>query len=506
MKEISLKKNAIYNLIITVLGLIIPIITFPYFSRILLPDGMGTNSFLVSYVNYFSMFATLGIPIYAVKQCARVKDKKDDLSQNFQEIFIINLFFTFLTYIVLFISSLFIDNVYKNYNLLLYIGVGSLTGSINLNWLMQANEQYKFLSVKSIITSIITTILLFVLVRDKSHLDRYVIINQLISACSNLINLVYVKKFVFYKKSFKYNFKRHIKPIFLCFVLSAATSIYSNLDSVMLGFLKDEATVGIYTSGNKITRMTLVAVASIVTVLLPRLSHYIEQKRFEEVKVLLSRSINVIILLALPISLFLIFMGNDVILFLLGDLYEDSIIVLKLDAFIILFASLSNIIGLQYLLPLGQEYKVVISVVLGGIIDLIINFVCIPKYGVMGAAIGTVIAEITVLFVDLIWVRKDIKWLFSRVKIYNLFNIIVLTVVLYILSANLKFTHFVNLLISGIILLTFLFVLGICSGDDIVIAKLKKAKAKFHKKNADSEDLQFEDRINEENDKNTDEK
>lgn len=88
--QTSIKKNFIMNVILTASSLIFPLITFPYVSRILLPEGTGRVAFVLSIISYFSMVASLGIPTYGIRACAQVRDDQEKLSQTVQEIFIIN--------------------------------------------------------------------------------------------------------------------------------------------------------------------------------------------------------------------------------------------------------------------------------------------------------------------------------------------------------------------------------------------------------------------------------
>lgn len=77
----SVKFNFIMNSILTASAMIFPIITYPYVSRILQPEGIGTVSFANSVITYFSMFAQLGIPMYGIRACAKVRDDKENLRE-----------------------------------------------------------------------------------------------------------------------------------------------------------------------------------------------------------------------------------------------------------------------------------------------------------------------------------------------------------------------------------------------------------------------------------------
>ena len=92
MKEkVSIKKNFIMNAILTVSTIIFPLITFPYVSRVLGPDGTGRVGFATSLISYFLMLAQLGIPTYGIRACAKIRDNKTELTRTANELLMINL-------------------------------------------------------------------------------------------------------------------------------------------------------------------------------------------------------------------------------------------------------------------------------------------------------------------------------------------------------------------------------------------------------------------------------
>ncbi|MCL2591751.1 MAG: flippase [Defluviitaleaceae bacterium] len=470
----SIKKNAMYNMIMTVVGLLVPIITFPYFARILLPEGLGINSFLTGFVGYFIIFASLGIPIYAVRQCAMYQNDKHNLSQNFQEIYILNVVFAIISFFTLVTISFFIEEIYRHYFLIIFIAIEGFLRAINAVWLLQAKEKYKFLSIRTMILTCLQIVFLFSFVRSPEHLYRYVLIISSLGVISSIVSILYARKFVSFKRLQKYNFKRHLKPIFLFLLLVLGGSVIANLGTVMLGFMLGEEYVGLYSVGIKIARMILVGVASIITVLVPRITFYVENNKVDDFRKLLARAVNVICIIAIPIVLFLAIYAYDIILLLLGYEFTGSAIVLRIDAAIIFIATLTNIIGLQYLIPLKKERFVIVVVSIAAVMCLILNIILIPILGIIGAAIATLIAEILVLTVELIYVKKDVWWLFSKIKIARIAILLAMAIGLILLSLFVNLSSLFNLLIGGAFFMICMTLLVLNSGDESIKAMLDK--------------------------------
>lgn len=416
VKQKNVGANVVLNMILSLASIAVAMVTFPYFSRVLLPEGMGTNSFITSFMNYFVLFATLGVPTYAIKECAKVKDNREELSKTVKELFSINFIASIFALGVFSLCVIFVPKLNSNYLLCIIIGIGSITNVLSLQWALQAMEDYKFIAIKGLSITIITVILEFVFVKDIDDLVLYVLISMSGQALSNLLNIFYVKKYVDFRVNQKLNITRHLKPVLMLFAMSIASSIYTNLDSVMLGFMRDNHTVGIYSASIKINRILVALVTSISAVLLPRMSRYFKENKIKEFKNLMARTVGIVITLSLPLILYFTIFSKDIVLWLLGPNYIESINPMRVSIVIILLIGVSNLTGIQYMLPLGMEKHVMISVALGAVVDLIINLILIPPLGALGSAFATAMAELTVLIYQLIILRKDIKSIFSQLN------------------------------------------------------------------------------------------
>ena len=402
----SVKFNFIMNSILTASSMIFPLITYPYVSRILQPQGIGSVSFANSVVTYFSMFAQLGIPTYGIRACAKVRDDKEMLSRTVQEILLINMITCIIVYIA-FACSLVLVPAFRQEKIL-YIVMGSmiLFNTIGVEWLYKSLEQYSYITVRSLIFKFIAVVAMFLLIHQKEDYVIYGGITIFAAVGSNIMNFINLRKFIYLRPMRYYNFKRHIKPISVFFAMSIATTVYTNMDNVMLGFMRGTTENGYYDAAVKIKNILVGFVASLGTVLMPRVSYYIEVGEKKEFYRITKKALKFVYLLATPLCLYFILFAAPSIYLISGDLFAPSIPPMRLIMPTLIFIGLTNIIGLQMLVPMGRENQVLYSEIAGAIINLIINSILIPRLGAAGAAIGTVAAEVTVFIVQVMALKK----------------------------------------------------------------------------------------------------
>lgn len=415
-KEKSLKKNFCMNAILTMSQFIFPLITFPYVSRILLAEGTGKVSFATSIISYFAMFAQLGIPTYGIRACAQVRNDKKKLSKTAQEIFIINIIMSILAYIVFFIALCNVPRLKDEKTLLIIVSATIFFNAIGMEWLYKALEQYTYITIRSVIFKFIALIAMFLLIHQQSDYIIYGAISIFASSASNIFNFFNVHKYISLRPVGEYNFKQHLKAVSVFFALSCAATIYVNLDTVMLGFMKTNVDVGYYNAAVKIKTILVSIVTSLGTVLLPRASYYVEHGLKEDFYRITKKAIDFVFLVATPLMLYFMFFAKEGIFFLSGNTYGGAIVPMQIIMPTLFFIGLTNIMGMQILVPLGKENIVLYSEIVGAVVDLAINYILIPKYASAGAAIGTLVAEIAVWIVQYIYLRKQIKDAYKNVR------------------------------------------------------------------------------------------
>lgn len=437
----SLKTNIILNFLNTVTGLVFPMITFPYATRVLMPEGIGSINFLSSIVAYVVLLTNLGIPMYAVREVAKYRDNKVIRNQITVEILILNLFLCLLGYFLIFGLAHFINRINEQKDLFYVLSITILFTALGINWFYQAIEDFKFITIRALVFRLLSVLALFIFVKTKDDLLIYALVLVGSTVGNNFINFLHLKTYISLH-SISWNqlrFFHHLAPSFRIFILNIITSIYLNLNTVMLGSISGDESVGYYTAGTKLSYVILGVISSLGVVMLPRCANLIETNRFQHFVEITEKSYRFVVALSFPCVVGLILLSSPVINIFCGNEFGKAISVLCWTAPIVIFIGLSNVIGIQIFYPLGKEIFVIWSTLGGDILNFILNLLLIPLYKEDGAAFSTFIAEGSVLAFQFIYGRKYIPFpiFSSEYKQYilaSIFVAVILIVLSYIIS------------------------------------------------------------------------
>ncbi len=419
----------------TFMSLVFPLITFPYSSRVLGPVYIGKVHFAQSIVSYFSLFAALGISSYAVREIAKCRDNKTALSVFVKEIFSINIITTLISY-CLFIIALLIVPQFAEYKKLLCIISGTiLFTTIGMDWLYTGLEEFKYITVRSITFQFISLVLLFVLVRTQDDYLKYAGINVISSVGSNILNFIHSRKFIDLRIKAKLFLRQHLKPILTLFAMSAAISIYTVLDTTMLGLLKGDEAVGLYTAATKVNRMVIMMITAATAILLPRLSFHAKAANKSEFLRLADKSLRFILIFSIPCAAGLFILSEPIVLLFSGAKYTGAVSAMKIMNAVVVLISVSGLIGAQILMALGKERITLLSVGVGSVVNLTLNLILIPRFGVNGVAVATICAETVVTAVQIVFAREFFEWRTISIHLLQvLLSSVVMSTVVYFVS------------------------------------------------------------------------
>lgn len=423
MEQKSLKKNTVFNVIKTLSSVIFPLVTFPYVNRVLLPDNVGKVNFSSSIVAYFSLMASLGISTHAIRECVAVRNDKEKLNDVASQIFSINVITTIFAYVALSISLLIFGKI-RNYRLLIIIQSLSIVAStLGADWLNTAMEDFKYITIRTVLFQLISLVLMFVFIHQPEDYFKYAIICLIASVGSNITNIFYRKKYCSLK--FIGNIKKgidwkyHFKPVVMLFVMILAQSLFNNVDVTMLGIIKGDREVGIYSTAHKMMNLINQVVASLCWVLMPRMSLYFEEQNYDEINKLLRKVLSFYLTIGFPCAIGTIMISKDIINLFAGQAYSDASIVLQILMVAFSFMLIGgNFLGNVVLLPSRRETVFMVSCIISTVVNISLNCIIIPYLGAVGAALTTAFSEL-LLFVVLFY-KID-----KRIKIVNVFRLII---------------------------------------------------------------------------------
>lgn len=407
----SLKKNAIMNFLLNFSKLVFPLISFPYVTRRLTIDGIGNVNFYTTVGTYAVMLAGLGIGTYGIRTISLKRESKKELSICVQELFLIKLISTIIIEILLIFGYCFVPQLRQEPILFFTQVLEVFANILALDWFYSGIEQYAYVTKRAVSVRFISLALLFVLVRTKDDYIIYGILNAVTTLITIIINLIYSRRYVSYRflGLRNYNLKQHIKPSFTLFGAILAVSIYTSLDTIMLGLICNNEAVGLYTVAVKIKSILLTFVNSISAVLFPRLSYYIEKNNTDDYKKILSKSITLILMICIPLTTFFMLEARDSILVLSGSKYLAAVPGMILLMPILLISGFSNIIGNQILLPHKMDNFFLKAVVAGAVVDFLLNLLMMPIWGYIGATLATLFAEIVQASIQIYYSKSYLR-------------------------------------------------------------------------------------------------
>ncbi|VEB26991.1 flippase Wzx [Actinobacillus lignieresii] len=459
----NLVNNSIMSFLLTISNFIFPLITFTYAARILQPDNMGKFAFSLSVVDYLSLFATFGVVGYGVRACAEVRNNKEELTKTVQEILFINIFLAIIAYLVIFLLISYQHAFREDTLLFLIMSSCIIFNVIGIEWLYKSLDEYRYITVRSILLKIISLIMILCFVKEKDDYPLFALFFVLPICLSSLLNIINSRKILLFKL-FKLDLLKHIKPMFILFLVTLSYTLYANVNDVLLATVTNTEQVGYYSVAFKIKGALLAFITSASMVFLPRLTEYIKNNQDAEFVSLLRKSFDLIFFLAVPITLFFFLYARETMFLLFGEKYNASILLLKVMVWSVFFGSLNSILSVQILLPLKKDKQYLFSILSGGCISLLINFVFLEELQSLSASIAVLAAEVTILIIQIIILREYFIKIFSdlnylKVIISALFAIYFVDwiSVNFITEVNCLIGYIMSILLFSILYLAFLF-------------------------------------------------
>ena len=279
--SVSLMKNTFYNIAKSFSSIIFPLITFPYISRVLMPENVGKYNFSNTYISYFTLAASLGVTTYAVRECAKVKDSRETVSRVASEIFSINVCTMMISYAALFVSLILVSRLKEYRSLILILSSTIFFTIVGADWINTAFEDIRYITLRTFMFQAISLGLMFTIVRGKDDYVKYAMITAFSLCGANVLNVFYRRRFCDIKFVLHMNWRKHFPGIIMLFVMLFAQQIYCNSDITMLGIMRSNYEVGLYSLSVRIYTALTQVISSILWVLLPRLTERYVTKDYE---------------------------------------------------------------------------------------------------------------------------------------------------------------------------------------------------------------------------------
>jgi O-antigen/teichoic acid export membrane protein len=487
-KADSIFKNQIFNFSMQILNIIFPLIAIPYTTRLFGPDILGEINFANSIVSYFMMLAVAGIPIYATREIARHRDDSNTLRKKFKEIIFLQVSFTLLSLTAYFILVFAVSNLKQNIYIYLFLGIQILANAFDYIWFIKGIEKYRYAAIATLISKFINVVLIFTILKRREDYVLYAFIIGITALINVLINTTTAFRLLRnFETTEKFRIdhsqlKVHVYAILVFFLSDIAIKVYTAMDQTMLGILDSKESVGYYSMSIKLVKVLLGFVTSIAVVMIPRISNSIKNNRLDDVKRYIGMSTNIVYLIAIPAIFGILAIGGEVIAIYLGPEFLQSISMFKFVSLNLIIIGLSNVFGMQVMIPYGKEKKFTLILTSAAVFNFILNLILIPKLSYFGATYATVGAELLVT----VWMYVEIRKIVGDIpEVFKPWKMIIPSVIFYIV---IKFAIKAFIRSDVLVILVSIPLAGLIYGIGLILLKeritiqvLNKFTSKFKK-------------------------
>ncbi|MHC1510806.1 oligosaccharide flippase family protein [Pediococcus pentosaceus] len=452
-------KNYLYNASYQVFVLLIPLITTPYLARVLGPTGVGINAYTNSIIQYFILFGSIGVNLYGNRQIAFVRDDKDKMTKTFYEIFLMRIMTIVLAYAAFLIFLLTTGSYHVYY---LAQSVSIIAAAFDISWFFMGVENFGVTVLRNFVVKIVTLVSIFTFVKSFDDLNIYIMILSLSLLIGNMTLFPNLRRYIGKVKLKNLRIWQHLKPSMVLFVPQIATQIYLVVNKTMLGSMTSVQAAGYFDQSDKMIKMILAIVTATGTVMLPHVANAFMKGEVEKTKQFLYNSFSFVTALSVPMMFGIAAVARKFVPLFFTDKFLAVTPLMMIESVVILLIAWSNALGTQYLLPTNQNGAFTRSVVLGAVVNIIVNIPFIMFWGALGATMSTVLSELAVTGYQLYVLRHQISYrsLFKDTEKYVLAGIIMFLVV-FVLDGKLvnNWTTLIIEVFIGIAIYAFLLII-----------------------------------------------
>lgn len=433
-----MKLNLLYSIFTVILNMIIPIIIFPYASRVLGTEGLGTYNFYASAQSYLLLLTSFGVGIYGVRQVGAIKDNKFELKRCFNQLISINLFLVIISYVIVLLLMLW-ANLTNDIYIIGVFSVTLLTNAFGADWVFVGLEKQKYLLIRNLIIKIFSLIAILLFVKKETDLLLFVTIMASSIAILSLSNMYCLRQYYSFRLISIQGSIVHLRRMYNVFFMEILIRYLGLGDVIILGFFVTRSDIGVYSMALKIFLIITSLLKITATTLLPRASYYVEhcdRRSFIEMHI---KTINFLIIVSFFCSFILFFYAKDIIMIVGGEQFIESVRLLKGFALVVFIAILNNTLCFQILYPLNKTRSVLLVNLFAVFVNVCMNVILIPRIGYLSALISFVASLIITLVLILCLERKEIKPILLKVNIKKCFYSMIVLYIVYIVIYNMNY-------------------------------------------------------------------
>lgn len=398
----SLKKNLAYNFLLSVSQVIFPLLSIPYISRVLHPDGIGQVNFIDSLTYYFIAFAEFGIATYGVREVARKRKDKEALRQLVSELVSLHLITSLVAIVAYCVAVFFLYQKIGDFRLILFSASFLLVNAFTCEWYFWGTQNFGYITVRSLLVRVLGLISIFLLIHRPEHYFIYYAIISLSAIITIGWNFSKMASEVPLRFR-KLEWKKHIRITKVTYLIGLVYSIPLLLDNVLLGLLTTTAAVAFYAFAIKLVRIIGALITDTFTVFYPQTVSLVADKDHKGTQETILLSSDIILLFSIPVCAGIFLVAPDFTGIYFGPEFGAVAEHLRVLSLYPLVKSLSIFLSKQLLLPYDKEKRVLNSLLLGAIAFVASIVPFCYWWGGIGASLALIFSEILILGATVIY-------------------------------------------------------------------------------------------------------
>ncbi|GAB4091728.1 MATE family efflux transporter [Flaviaesturariibacter terrae] len=401
----SLKKNLAYNFLLSLSQVLFPLLSIPWLTRVLDPQGLGRVQFIDGLVYYFIVLAEAGIVTHAIREVARCRRDPVALKQLASELLSLHLLTTLLSSTLFGITVYFLYDRIGEARLILFSLSFLLINGFACEWYYWGLEDFRYITLRSLLVRGLALLSLFVLVRQPEHYVRY----YALIAGSSIVVLAWnvLRMLAHTGLSFRnLQWKKHLRVTRITYAVSLVYSVPLLLDNVLLGVLAGTAVVAFYAYALKIVRLVSAFLTDSFLVLYPRTVALLQEADDTLLRRNLRLSADGLLLLALPAGAGIWLAADAFTQLYFGPQFVAVAPLLRVLSLYPPLLTLALFLNKQVLMPRDQERWVLYGLLSGAAAFLVLSFALCPRYGGIGMAWSLIASEVVVVACNAYFVRR----------------------------------------------------------------------------------------------------
>lgn len=443
----SIKRNFVYNFILTIANYIFPLLVFPYVSRVLGVEGIGICEFVDNVINYYILFSMMGINVLGIREIANVKNEKHNLSKTFTSLFVLNGLITIIVLMFLISSIYFIPEFYEHKDLM-WVGVCKVFFNFFvIEWFYKGMEDFEYITKRTIIVKCLFVLSVFVFVRDRTDYGIYYLLTVLMLLANAIINTVHRYNFV------KIKFRdicllKYVKPNFMLAVYQLLTSLYTTFNVIYLGFVVGTEQVGFFSVASKIVLLALGLFTAFSSVMLPRMSAILSKGCHDDFNVLVNKSFRILLLFSVPIIIVMEVFAVHIVAIIAGDSFEASVTMLRVLSPLIFICGFEQLLIWEIMMPQRQDKKILIFSAIGALVGIMLNVLLVRTIEGNGSSVSWTASEFTIMCLALYNVGKTIKINFPLKELFVIIGLSIPCVSFAVFLSSMEYNKFIILFVG----------------------------------------------------------